>query len=184
MYTFNMKTPVYITSNKGKAKFLAKYLGVPLEHQSLEIDEIQSLDLKEVVYHKVREAYQKVGQPVLVEDISLEISSLGRLPGPLIKWFLEDLSSEQICRLADGGDRRAVGRCMFGYFDGENERYFEGELHGVITEQPSGDSGFGWDSIFIPDGYKVTRAELNEEDYEKVYRTIRPIEKLKQFLTS
>ena len=129
-----MKTPVFITGNAGKAKYLAKYLGVDLEHVKLDLSEIQSLDLKEVVHHKVREAFKQVQRPVLVEDVSLEFSNLGRLPGPLIKWFLEELSSEQLCRLADGGDRKAVGRCMFGYFDGENEHYIAGELRGTITE--------------------------------------------------
>lgn len=177
-----MKQPVFITGNSGKAKYLAQYLGVELEYQKIELDEIQSLDLKEIVHHKVREAYKSIKKPVLVEDVSLEITSLGKLPGPLIKWFLEELSSEQICRLADGGDRKAIGRCMFGYFDGKEEHYLEGELHGVITKHPAGGNGFGWDSIFIPEGYKVTRAELNGEDYEKVYRTIRPFDQLKQFL--
>lgn len=177
-----MKAPLFITGNEGKAKYLAKYLGVSLEHKKLELDEIQSLDLKTVVHHKVREAYRQVKQPVLVEDVSLEFSNLGRLPGPFIKWFLEELSSEQLCRLADGGDRKAVGRCLFGYFDGQEEFYVEGVLRGVITEKPSGGNGFGWDSIFIPEGYKVTRAELNEADYEAVYRTIRPLNKLKEFL--
>lgn len=177
-----MKAPLFITGNEGKAKYLAKYLGMPLEHKKIDLIEIQSLDLKEIVHHKVREAYKQVRQPVLVEDVSLEFSNLGKLPGPLIKWFLEELNSEQLCRLADGGGRRAIGRCMFGYFDGEEEFYVEGELHGVITEHPSGGNGFGWDSIFIPDGYKVTRAELGEEEYEKVYRIIRPIDQLKAFL--
>lgn len=178
-----MKHVTFITGNQGKADYLAKYLGVPVEHIKLDLDEIQSLELKEVVHHKVREAYKKVAGPVLVEDVSLEFSNLGKLPGPLIKWFLEELTSEQLCRLADAGDRKAIGRCMFGYFDGVEEMYFEGELHGTITQYPSGESGFGWDPIFIPDGYSVTRAELSEADYEKVYRQIRPIDTLKQFLT-
>jgi len=173
---------IFITGNQSKADYLAKYLGLEIAHKRLDLDEIQSLDLKEVVYHKVREAFKVIQKPVLVEDVSLEICSLGRLPGPLIKWFLEELTSEQIARLADGGDRKAIGRCMFGYFDGEVAQYFEGELHGTITQHPSGGNGFGWDSVFVPEGYEVTRAELNEDDYEKVYRKIRPMGKLKDFL--
>jgi non-canonical purine NTP pyrophosphatase (RdgB/HAM1 family) len=177
-----MKRPVFITGNAGKAKYLAKYLGVELEHVKLDLEEIQTLDLKEVVHHKVREAYKQINKPVLVEDVSLEFSNLGKLPGPLIRLFLEELSSEHLCRLADGGDRRAIGRCMFGYFDGKEEHYIAGELHGTITDKPSGGNGFGWDCIFIPDGFEVTRAELNETDYEKVYRKIRPIDKLRELI--
>ena len=46
----------------------------------LDLDEIQSLDLREIVEHKVRQAYEKCGKPVLVENASLEFTALGRLP--------------------------------------------------------------------------------------------------------
>ena len=179
-----MQEITFITGNQGKAKYLAKYLGIDLAHVKLDLDEIQSLDLKEIVHYKVRQAYQQIKQPVLVEDVSLEFSNLGKLPGPLIKWFMQELSSEQLCRLADGGVRKAVGRCMFGYYDGKKEHYLEGELHGKIADHPAGEDGFGWDPIFIPDGYEITRAQLSEDDFEKVYRIIRPLDKLKTFLES
>jgi len=44
----------FITGNTAKAEYLAKYLGLPIEHQKIELDEIQSLDLRTVVEYKVR----------------------------------------------------------------------------------------------------------------------------------
>lgn len=82
----------FITGNQDKADYLARYLGFPVEHLKLDLDEIQSLDLKEIVEHKVQQAYEKIRRPVLVEDVSLEFLALGRLPGPFIRFFLEKMS--------------------------------------------------------------------------------------------
>jgi len=179
-----MSNVTFITGNQNKADYLAKYLGHPVDHVKLDLDEIQSLDLREIVEHKVRQAYARIKKPVLVEDVSLEFTALGRLPGPLIKWFLEELELDQICALLDGKDRSATGRCMFGYYDGTRLEFLEGVLPGRIADKPAGDNGFGWDKIFIANGYNVTRALLGEEDYQKVYLQIRPFAQLKKFLES
>ena len=176
------KDAVFITGNEKKAEYLSRYLGHPVEHIKVELEEIQSLDLKEVIRHKVLEAYARVGRPVLVEDVSLEFVALGRLPGTFIRWFQEELSSEELCKLLDGKNRAAVARCMFGYYDGREEHYFEGELKGRIPEKPSGTAGFGWDPIFIPEGYDVTRAELDEEGDRLTYLTLKPFAHIKAFL--
>ena len=177
-----MKDVVYITGSQKKAEYFAKLIGFAVEHVKVDLDEIQSLDLHEVVKHKLHQAYKEVNRPVLVEDVSLEFPALGRLPGTFIKWFQEELSHEQLCRLLDGKDRTAVARCVFGYFDGKEETYFEGSLEGSVPEMPTGTLGFGWDPIFIPKGYSVTRAELSPEDDEATYRIIKPIAEITQFL--
>lgn len=179
-----MKDVVFVTGNQYKADYLAQLLGFPIEHQKVESDEIQSLDLREVVAHKLRQAYAKVGRPVLVEDVSLEFTALGRLPGTYIKDFMKELGHEGLCRLIDGKSREAVARCVFGYFSGETETYFESSLAGTIPEHPQGNNGYGWDPIFIPDGYKVTRAQLSPEDDLKTYLQIKPIEQVKNFCIS
>jgi non-canonical purine NTP pyrophosphatase (RdgB/HAM1 family) len=177
-----MKTVTFITGNQNKADYLAKYLGHPVEHQKVDLDEIQSLELREIVEHKAKQAYDIVQAPVLVEDGSLEFTALGRLPGTFIKFFDQELESETMCRMIDGMDRSATGRVMFGYYDGEELRTFESELRGKIAEHPAGENGFGWDKIFIPEGYDITRAQLDDAEYEKVYRIIRPIDEIRQFL--
>lgn len=178
-----MRDAVFITGNQKKADYLSKYLGHPVDHLKVDLDEIQSLDLKEVVRHKMLQAYAQVQRPVLVEDVSLEFIALGRLPGTFIRWFLEELSLEQICELLNGKDRSAIARCVFGYFDGKEEHYFEGGLQGSIPKKPAGAGGYGWDSIFIPEGYEVTRAELSDEDDKLTYLKIKPFDQVKVFLT-
>ena len=180
-----MNDVVFVTGSQRKADYLAELLGHPIEHMKLDLDEVQSLNLKDVVTHKVRQAYQKVQRPVLVEDVSLEMPALGRLPGTFIRWFIEELSLEGVCRLLDGKERNAVVRCMYGYADGTKEEFFESALTGTISKKPSSFIGFGgFDPIFIPEGYTVPRSELSREDDHKTYLQIKPIEKVKDFLRS
>ncbi|HRH32803.1 MAG TPA: non-canonical purine NTP pyrophosphatase [bacterium] len=179
-----MKDITFITGNQYKADYLAKYLGLPVKHVKLDLDEIQSLDLKEIVEHKVRQAFDKLKMPVIVEDVSLEFEALGSLPGPFIKFFVENVPFEIICNMVNGQSRKATARCVFGYYDGEHLELFEGKLNGEIALAPAGENGFGWDRVFIPEGYSVTRAELNEEDNKKTYTQIKPFQKIKDFLTS
>ncbi len=179
-----MTNITFITGNQKKADYLAKYLGFPVEHIKLDLDEIQSLDLKEIVEHKVRQAYEKIKKPVIVEDVSLEFVALGRLPGTFIKFFVDEVPFETICSMIDGKTRKATARCVFGYFDGQDLKLFEGGLDGEIATTPSGENGYGWDKIFIPQGYTVTRASLEEKDDQKTYLQIKPFAKLKEFLES
>ncbi|PIR85047.1 non-canonical purine NTP pyrophosphatase [Candidatus Kaiserbacteria bacterium CG10_big_fil_rev_8_21_14_0_10_45_20] len=174
----------FITGNQKKAAYLAKYLDFPVEHLKIDLDEIQSLDLKEIVEHKARQAYERIKQPVIVEDVSLEFAALGRLPGTFIKFFIDEIPFETICSMVDGKTRKATAKCAFGYFDGQDLQFFEGKLDGEIAKTPAGENGYGWDKIFIPDGYTVTRAQLSEEDDQKTYLQVKPFAKLKVFLES
>ena len=81
----------FITGNAGKAKYLSDYFHLPVEHIKLDLHEIQSLNLREVVEDKARRAYEIVKSPVLVEDVSLVFRGLKKLPGPLLTWFLDTL---------------------------------------------------------------------------------------------
>lgn len=177
-----MKQVTFITGNQAKADYLAKYLGCPVAHKKVDQDELQSLDLRKIVEHKVKQAYEALKTPVLVEDVALEFTALGRLPGPFIKFFLEEMSEDDICALLNGKDRGAIARCTFGYYDGQQLEFFEGSLKGTIAETPRGEGGFGWDRLFIPEGYTVTRAEMSEADDRKTYLTIKPFAALKAFL--
>lgn len=182
-----MKAVTFITGNQHKADTLARVLDLPLAHQAVDLTEIQSTSLEEVVEHKVRQAYMVAKCPVLVEDVALEFTALGGLPGPFIKFFVEAPNGlEKLCRMLDGfDDRSAVAACVFGYYDGEQIKLFRAELGGVIAKHPVGNGGFGWDKIFCPDGYDGrTRAELYADEYVVTYPTIKPIDAIRQFLTT
>lgn len=181
---FIMVKPTFLTGNKNKAEYLSRYIGLEIPHQKIDLIEIQSLDLTEVVNHKAKQAYEILGSPVLVEDVSLEFNALGKLPGTFIKFFLEEMSEEQICRLLDGKDKTAIARCIYVYYDGVEVVHFKGELKGQIAQHPAGNNGYGWDKIFIPEGYNITRAEMDESNDKSTYLKLKPLQQIKEFLLS
>lgn len=185
-YNGGMKQlPVFITGNQSKADYLSRQLGVELAHQKVDLDELQSTDLHTIVAHKLQQAYDVVKQPVLVEDVSLAYNALGDLPGPYIKWFVEHAGDEACCRMLDGfGDRSAVIRCTFGYYDGTDMTFFDSELPGSISGEPRGENGFGFDRFFINEGYDITRAEMTQEENERTYAELmKPFAKVRDFLS-
>jgi|SRR5579871_2064416 len=179
-----MNKVTFITSNRKKVEYIEKYLGFSVGQKMLELEELQSLDLRKIVEHKARQAYGQVKSPVLVEDVSFRIGAIGKLPGPFIKWFIEEVGFEGLCRLADTDESRAAyaGIC-YGYFDGRRVEFFEGELKGTMPQHPSGDDGFGWNCVFIPEGQSKTNAEMTEKEVERYsLRTATIYPKLKEFL--
>lgn len=182
------KLPIYITGNEHKAKFLAKLLGIELDHHKLSLDEIQSADPREVIEHKVRQAHDILQQPVLVEDTCMGLDALGGLPGTFIKFFIEqENGAEKICRMADGFEgRRATATVTFGYYDGETLKFFQSAIYGEIAQHPGKEiNGFGWDRVFVPDGYDgVVRSELTTREYDELYLTVKPIKAVQTFLQS
>lgn len=179
-------TLTFVTGNPHKAEKAARLLGRPLEHRKVELDEIQTVDLVELVEHKVRQAYAAIGSPVMVDDFGFGFTALNGLPGPFTKFFIEsENGDEKMCRMIDSfNDRSAVVTCAIGYYDGTTLKVFQKSLHGTTADHSRGSNGIATDRIFIPDGYDVTRAELNDEDYDKVYVAVRPYDELRAFLES
>lgn len=181
-----MKTDLtFISGNASKVEQVSKYLGIPIDHQKIDLTEIQSLDLTEVIQHKLREAYSKVNTPVIVDDASVVITALGKLPGPLIKFFLSELGAEGICKLMKSfDDKQMKGEVGIGVYDGEHMEIFIGSIGGTIIDAPRGAGGFGWDCIVVPNGYSKTRAEMNETDYDATSPRKFALEKLEKSLKS
>ena len=176
-------TLTFITSNASKAKELGRHLEYPVEHRALDLLEIQSLDLQEIAKHKAKEAYKQVQCPVLVEDTSLMFRALGNLPGPLIKWFLQELDNEGLCRLLDGAeDRSAQAKVCFCLYDGKDFKIFEGEMNGTVAGLPKGERGFGWDPIFIPEGKTKTWGEMDAEEQKETSMRRVALKKLEEYL--
>jgi len=174
----------FVTSNPSKAEQLSRHLHIPVVHRKVDVHEIQSLDLREVAEHKAREAQKIIGGTVLVEDTSLVFHALNNLPGPLIKWFLTALDNEGLCKLLNNyNNRNATATVCFALCDNESVRFFEAEQQGVIADIPRGDRGFGWDPIFIPDGYEKTWGEMTTEEQKETSMRKVALGKLAEFLT-
>ncbi len=175
----------FITSNASKAEQLGKYLGTPVGHQNVDLPEIQSLSLSEVIEHKARAAYEVIKCPVIVDDVALTIHELGKLPGPFIKFFIGEIGNEGICNLVEHlKNKSAQAEVCIGFFDGEHLEVASGIIDGSIASSPKGDRGFGWDAIFIPDGYTETRGAMSEEDYDATSPRKFALEKLDRYIKS
>jgi inosine triphosphate pyrophosphatase len=173
----------FITGNPNKAKYVAQWLGRDVKHKKLNVDEIQSIDVREVTEHKARQAYSMLKSPVLVEDGSLVFCAMAPLPGPFVKWFIESSGLEQTCRMLDGfSDRSAIATLNYCLYDGREARFFEGQMRGTIAQHPRGDGGFGFDKIFIDDQYGVLRSEMDEAAYKETSYRYKAIAKLAKYL--
>jgi non-canonical purine NTP pyrophosphatase (RdgB/HAM1 family) len=172
----------FITSNPGKVIEVSKYLDIQIENKSLDLEEIQSLDLEEIVKDKVLRAFNQIKSPVLVEDVSFTFHALGNLPGPLIKWFLKELGNDGLCHLVDGKNRSCTATVCYGLYDGNQIQTFSGSMKGRVADVPRGDGSFGWAPIFIPEGYNETYAELSIEEQVKFSMRNKALKKLKEYL--
>lgn len=176
---------VFISGNMKKVEQLNQWLDLPVQHQKLDVDEIQSLDVRAVSEHKVRQAYGLVKKPVLVEDVALTFEGMGALPGTYIKWFLQELGVEGLCRLAASlPSQQATASICYAWFDGENIRFFEYHKPGVIAPEPRGSTDFGWNAVFIPEGAAKTYGEMTDEEKRPFSMRAQVIEQLRDFLVS
>lgn len=177
-----MKKFTYVTGNKNKLEHFLRYADFPIEHIDLDLTEIQSLDVNQIIEHKAKEAYRIVKKPVLVEDVSLTCKAMGKLPGPLVKWFLDSVGAEGICRLLDTyKDRSAIASVTFALYDGTTMHLFYGEMQGTIADHPKG-NGFGWTPIFIPDGQTKSYGEMNNKEQNETSVRRIAVEKISEYL--
>jgi non-canonical purine NTP pyrophosphatase (RdgB/HAM1 family) len=168
-----------------KVRWLETFLGQKIEHHKLNLKEIQSLKPEEVVEEKAKEAFAVLGRPVLIEDTSLSCEALGRLPGTYIKFFVEEIGNEGICKLLNAfSDRSAVATVIYGFYDGEQFSSYRADVKGQIAHIPKGEGGHGWDPIFIPEGQTKTYAQMNQTEYEQYSVRNRAVLKLKEAFRS
>jgi non-canonical purine NTP pyrophosphatase (RdgB/HAM1 family) len=171
------------SGNANKVREIQAILGVPVTQVEIHLPEIQAVDVAEVIHHKARYAYTSLGRPVLVEDTGLHFHAWNGLPGALIRWFMDTVGNEGLCRMLDAfPDRSATARTCLGYFDGENDFVFRGEISGSISLHPRGERGFGWDAIFIPAGWDKTFGEGNAAEKDAISMRRRAVEELRQHL--
>jgi non-canonical purine NTP pyrophosphatase (RdgB/HAM1 family) len=182
-----MKTSkiTFVTGNKAKAKEVSRILNIPLEILETEIEEIQEINLEKVALNKLNQAFGIVKGPVIIDDISLEISAWNGFPGPLIKWMLKsenDTANLLLRLLKNEENRKAIAKLAIGYHDGKNPYLFIGEIDGEISKEIRGENGFGWDPVFVPDGERKTFAEMTPSEKDKISHRKIALKKLSDFL--
>lgn len=161
-----MKSIYLISGNQHKLDELRQIFTerIDLKLKKLNLPEIQSLDPQEIVSEKLKNAYTKTNQPVIVEDVSAELECLNGLPGPFVKYFEEKMGKGSLWRLAQGYENKnLVIRCVMGFYDGSEFIFGEGRVSGKVVS-PRGDNGFGFDFVFMPDGYGKTTSQMSLEE--------------------
>lgn len=172
----------FITGSDNKFAEI-KALVPEVEKLHMDLPEIQEIDAHKIIQAKLRVALEYHEGPLMVEDTSLYLECLGGLPGPLVKWFEKTMASEGIAKMAIAlGDVRATACTVIGYAGVDREiHFFEGMMEGTLV-MPRVPSNFGWDNIFVPNGYELTFAELTKEEKNKISMRAQAAMKLKTHL--
>ncbi|MCI2430700.1 RdgB/HAM1 family non-canonical purine NTP pyrophosphatase [Candidatus Acetothermia bacterium] len=134
---------------------------------------------------KARAISQETRVAVLAEDSGLEVAALGGAPGVRSARFAGEAKDERaniakLLELLTGvTNRRARFRCVAVLcFPDGRESVGEGILEGQIALEPKGSAGFGYDPVFIPDGYDQTLAELGAAIKNRISHRRRALEEL------
>lgn len=174
---------IFVTGNQGKFEE-AKQIIPDLVQQDIDLVEIQEIDPKKVITHKLEEAKKLLSGNLIVEDTSLYLNGLNGLPGPLIKWFMKTIGNDGLFKIANSiGDTKAIAKVVVGFSkENGNIEFFEGAIDGNIVS-PRGDNGFGWDPIFQPIGETKTFAEMTQEEKNEISMRKIAFQKLKKHIS-
>jgi non-canonical purine NTP pyrophosphatase (RdgB/HAM1 family) len=114
----------FVTGNHHKRAEANAIVGGNLEMVSIDLVEIQSIDVVEVISHKAKAAYEALGEPALCEDVGLIFDAWNGLPGAQIKRFMQTVGREGILKMLSGfDDRSARAVCCVGRYDGQKVHY-------------------------------------------------------------
>jgi len=169
----------FVTGNEMKAKEAQMILSehgatrgsngeeglVDLRVLKVDLPEIQEESTEAIAKEKAMLGAQLAGGPCLVEDTSLQFTALGGMPGPYIKWFQDRLKSEGLYKILNAyEDKSATAVCTLAFCPAPHADpvLFTGTTTGTIIEPVEG-RGFGWDTIFVPDGQSLTFSAMTTD---------------------
>lgn len=136
---------------------------------------------------KARHIYEKYGYDCFADDTGLEVDALGGKPGVYsARYAGEEQDSKKnmqklLAELGSTANRKARFRTVIAFIEKGEVKYFEGKINGHITDTPSGNAGFGYDPVFVPDGFSQTFAELGSELKNKISHRALAINELKKY---
>ncbi|MCX7908178.1 MAG: RdgB/HAM1 family non-canonical purine NTP pyrophosphatase [Ignavibacteria bacterium] len=139
-----------------------------LTDEKIEIEETGDT-LEENALIKAKSCFELFGITSFADDTGLEVFSLNGMPGVHSARFSgvygdDKANRRKLLSLLQGKScdaRKARFRTVVCLYDGKEPKFFEGVCYGKIIEEERGDKGFGYDSIFVPDGYEVTFAQMD-----------------------
>ena len=189
-----MKKIVFATHNSHKLEEIRDILGV--EYDVLSLNDINCLEdiaetgntLEENALLKAKYVKEKYGYDCFADDTGLEIYALNNAPGVYSARYAgeskDSLANMQkvLKELKAKQDRRAQFRTVISLILGDNIYQFEGKIEGRIIDAGRGNTGFGYDPVFVPEGYNETFAELGPEIKNEISHRSQAVNKLKAFL--
>ena len=127
---------------------------------------------------------------LLADDSGLEVEALNGAPGVMSARFAGELKNDTanikllLSQLKTHTHRKARFVCALVLIQASGSCLFEGTVSGSIAYEPRGANGFGYDSVFIPTGYRSTFAELNAEQKNQISHRAVAMKKLKEYLSN
>lgn len=122
---------------------------------------------------KAKYCYEKTGIPSLGDDSGLVVESLDGRPGIFSARYAGDHDfakniEKVLSEMTDIENRKAYFITVLCYYDEKGPKYFDGRVHGHLLNENKGFKGFGYDPIFVPEGYEMTFAEMEPQDKNKI----------------
>lgn len=190
------KKLVFATNNAHKLEEIQAILGAKYEIMSLkdigcDVDIPETADTLEGNAHlKASYIYEHYGMDCFADDTGLEAEALNGAPGVYSARYGGNgghNSEANMNRLLDNlkeiSNRKAQFRTVIAFIEQGKEHFFEGIVKGTITTEKRGESGFGYDPIFQPEGFTQTFAELGTDVKNGISHRARAVEKLCTYLS-
>ena len=191
-----MKKFVFATNNAHKLKEVAAIVGHQIELLSLEDigchDDIPETSdtLEGNALQKAKYVYERYHIDCFADDTGLEVEALDGAPGVYsARYAGEGHNSEENVRkllheLEGKDNRKARFRTVFALIINGKEHLFEGIVKGEIIATKRGTSGFGYDPVFVPEGFTQTFAEMSDAQKNKISHRAIGVNKLCKFLNT
>lgn len=186
---------VFATNNKHKLEEIRAILGSRIDILSLDDigcheDIPETADtLEGNAQIKAQFVYDHYHLECFADDTGLEVEALNGAPGVFSARYAggEGHDSEAnmkklLSEMQNKTNRNARFRTVIAFIEQGEIRFFEGIVKGCITEEKQGDSGFGYDPIFRPDGFSETFAEMGNEAKNQISHRANAVKKLCEYL--
>jgi XTP/dITP diphosphohydrolase len=191
-----MQTLVFATNNPHKAREIEQILGGRYAIKTLKeigcLEDIEETEdtLEGNALLKARYVRDRYGLDCFSEDTGLEVEALDGAPGVITARYAGESKSPDaniallLKNLEGAANRKARFRTVIALIQDGQEWLFEGICNGSIAKEKHGTAGFGYDPVFIPEGYPQTFAELGDEVKNEISHRAKATEKLVRRLTS
>lgn len=174
----------FVTSNEHKFTELKSILSefrVEIEWIRMKYEEIQADTTEEISEDSCKKLRKLVDGSFFIEDTGLYVPVLGGFPGPYSSYVNRTIGNMGLLKLVNA-DRSAYFETVISLSLGGEIYLFKSSLKGTISMEESGVEGFGYDPIFIPEGYSRTLSELGLEEKNRISHRRGAAEKMVKFL--